>query len=124
MYLPELIHNPILTVFEKNEFPIPEIIFDPTLVLSPHVFLQGMLFKAQAFKSPNITSPEKLYSLKVLEGLNEQKLPLKEELDDEFIFCQGVREAAGVRIAREIQATTDWMRYRRRWEDRLRVSSK
>jgi hypothetical protein len=81
-------------------------------VLSPHVFLQGMLFKAEAFKSPNITSPERLYSLKVLNGLNEQKLPLKEELDEEFIFCQAVREAAGVRIARELQATTDWMRYR------------
>jgi hypothetical protein len=71
-----------------------------------------MLFKAEAFESPNITSPEKLYSLKVLKGLNEQKLPLKEELDDEFIFCQAVREAAGVRIARELQETTNWMRYR------------
>ena len=46
-----------------------------------------MLFKARAFESPNITSLEKLYSLKVLNGLNEQKLPLKEELNDEFIFC-------------------------------------
>jgi hypothetical protein len=71
-----------------------------------------MLFKAKAFESPNITSPEKLYSLKVLNGLNEQKLPIKEELNDEFIFCQAVREADGVRIARELQATTDWMRYR------------
>jgi hypothetical protein len=46
-----------------------------------------------------------------LNGLNEQKLPLKEEFDDEFIFCQAVREADGVRIARELQATIDWMRY-------------
>jgi hypothetical protein len=71
-----------------------------------------MLFKVEAFESPNITSPEKLYSLKVLKGLNEQKLPLKEELNDEFIFCQAVREANSVRIARELQATTAWMRYR------------
>jgi hypothetical protein len=46
-----------------------------------------MLFKAEVFESLNIMSPEKLYSLKVLKGLNEQKLPLKEELNDEFIFC-------------------------------------
>lgn len=71
-----------------------------------------MLFKVQAFKDPSIDSPEKLYSLKVLSGLGEQKLPLKEELDEEFIFCQAVREADCVRIARDSQATTDWMRYR------------
>jgi Protein of unknown function (DUF3435) len=66
-----------------------------------------MLFKSQAFKDPSINSPEKLYSLNVLSGLNEQKLPLKEQLDEEFVFCQAVREADGVRIARELQATTD-----------------
>jgi hypothetical protein len=81
-------------------------------VLSPHVFLLGMLFKVQAFKSSSITSPEKLYSLEVLDGLNEQALPLKEELDDNFIFCQAVREAYGVRIAHEVQLTSDSVRYR------------
>ena len=93
-------------------FPIPEIIFDPTLVLSPHVFLLGMLFKARAFEDPNIDSPDKLYSLNVLKGLGEQELPLRDGLDDEFVFCQAIREADGIRIAREMQATTDWIRYR------------
>jgi hypothetical protein len=40
-------------------------------VLSPHTFLLGVLFKVQAFKSPSIVSPEKLYSLNVLNGMNE-----------------------------------------------------
>jgi hypothetical protein len=71
-------------------FPIPEIIFDPILVLSPHVFLLGMLFEARAFLDPSIDSPDKLYSLNVLKGLGEQELPLREELDDEFVFCQAV----------------------------------
>jgi hypothetical protein len=93
-------------------FPIPEIIFDPTLVLSPHTFLLGMLFKAKAFLDPSIDSPEKLYSLNVLKGLGEQELPLRGELDDEFLFCQVVREANGIRIARNKQATADWFRYR------------
>ncbi|KAH6700000.1 hypothetical protein BKA61DRAFT_741052 [Leptodontidium sp. MPI-SDFR-AT-0119] len=76
---------------DMNEFKIPEIIYDPTLVLSPHVFLLGMLFKARAFKSPSIDCPERLYSLKVLKGLNEHPLPLRDEMNDEFIFCQAVR---------------------------------
>jgi hypothetical protein len=56
-------------------------------VLSLHVFLLRILFKVQAFKSPSIDSPKKLYSLSVLNGLNKQPLPLREELDDCFIFC-------------------------------------
>jgi hypothetical protein len=88
-------------------FPLPGIIYDPTLVLSPHVFLLGMLFKAQAFKDPVINSPEKLYSLNVLDRLGEQRLPLKEELNEEFVFCRAVREANCTRIARDQQATTN-----------------
>jgi hypothetical protein len=71
-----------------------------------------MLFKARAFKSPSIDSPERLYSLNVLDGLSEQKLPLREELDDDFIFCQAVREAHSVRIAHEVQLTSASVRYR------------
>jgi hypothetical protein len=71
-----------------------------------------MLFRAGAFKSPSIDSPERLYSLKVLKGLNEQSLPLRDEMQEEFIFCQAVREAQGVRIARGLQLSTGWIRYR------------
>jgi hypothetical protein len=92
-------------------FLILEIIYDPTLVLSPYVFLLRMLFKAQAFKSPSIDSPERLYSLDVLDDLNEQALPLKEELDNDFIFCQVVREAHSVRIAHKVQLTLALVRY-------------
>jgi len=71
-----------------------------------------MLFKAQAFKSPSIDSPEKLYSLNVLDGLNEQALPLHETMADDFIFCQAVRDAHGVRVARQLQLTSASVRYR------------
>lgn len=71
-----------------------------------------MLFKVQAFKSPSIYSPEKLYSLNVLQGLNEQELPLKDELLDNFVFCQAVREAEGVRIAHNLQLSSASVRYR------------
>ncbi|KAH6704302.1 hypothetical protein BKA61DRAFT_636094 [Leptodontidium sp. MPI-SDFR-AT-0119] len=97
---------------DMNVFMIPEIIYDPALVLSTHVFLLGMLFKARAFKSPSIDCPQRLYSLNVLKGLNEQPLPLRDEMDNEFIFCEAVREAQGVRIARELQLSSNSVRYR------------
>ncbi|KAJ9480689.1 hypothetical protein VN97_g12850 [Penicillium thymicola] len=102
---------------ESNTFPIPEIIFDPTLVLSPHVFLLGMLFRIGAFKSlskdgPVMDCPEKLYRLRILDGLGEQELKLKDEILDQNVFCQAVREADGLRIAIEKGLTGSWLRYR------------
>ncbi|KKZ67419.1 hypothetical protein EMCG_06914 [[Emmonsia] crescens] len=76
----------------SDTFTLSEIIYDPSLILSPHVFLLGMLFHFQAFKSPSLTSPERLYDLGVLEGLNQQKLPLRDDLRDKFLFCEAVRE--------------------------------
>ena len=95
----------------RNEFKILKIIYNPTLVLSPHVFLLGMLFKARAFKSPSIDCPERLYSLKVLKGLNEQLLPLQDNMNNEFIFYKAIREAQGVRIARKLQVSSGSIRY-------------
>jgi Protein of unknown function (DUF3435) len=71
----------------SNTFPLPEIIFAPTLVLSPHVFLLGMLFRARAFKNiavdgPVVDCPENSYSLGVVDGLGEQQLKLKEDILD------------------------------------------
>ncbi|KAL3428722.1 hypothetical protein BDV09DRAFT_203994 [Aspergillus tetrazonus] len=76
-----------------NEFKIPEIIFDPSLVLSPHVCLLSILFHIQGFKRLSKTRPvldslEKLYSLRVLDGLGQQELLLKDKLSDKFILCQ------------------------------------
>jgi hypothetical protein len=57
-----------------------------------------MLFKIQGFKSPLVGYPKNLYKLNVLEGLGEQKLPLKDDLLDKFDFYQAVCEAGGVQI--------------------------
>ncbi|KAL3428649.1 hypothetical protein BDV09DRAFT_204143 [Aspergillus tetrazonus] len=93
-----------------NEFKIPEIIFDPSLVLSPHVCLLSMLFHIQGFKrlsktGPVLDSPEKLYSLRVLDGLGQQELLLKDELSDKFVFCQVEREPTGYQIVLEKKLT-------------------
>lgn len=94
----------------RDAFPIPEIIFDPTLVLSPHTFLLGMLFHIRAFKSPSIDCPESLYSLKA--PLGEQKLPLRNDLLDQYVFCQAIRECDGIRIALEERLSDGALRYR------------
>ncbi|KAB8212991.1 hypothetical protein BDV33DRAFT_210635, partial [Aspergillus novoparasiticus] len=104
---------------EPNTFPIPEIIFDPSLVLSPHVFLLGMLFRIKAFKSfstngPVLDCPENLYAVGVLGGLGQQELKLKDEILNQFVFCQAVCEADGFRIALEEQLTDGFLRYRMR----------
>ncbi|ODH52419.1 hypothetical protein GX48_01482 [Paracoccidioides brasiliensis] len=94
---------------DVNTFRLPEIIYDPTLVLSPHVFL-GMLFHIEVFKSPSLKTPEQLYSLRILDRLNQQELPLRDDLANKFIFCMVVREGDGVRIAHERQLTTSLLR--------------
>jgi hypothetical protein len=53
----------------SNTFPIPEIVYDPSLVFSPHVTLLGMKFDDQAFAAPSLTSPEKLSMLNIGAGL-------------------------------------------------------
>ncbi|OXV11190.1 hypothetical protein Egran_01048, partial [Elaphomyces granulatus] len=80
--------GPGLIALNRNTFPIPEIIFDPTLVLSPHIFLLGMLFRIGAFKNVSMDCPENLYRLGILDGLHQQELKLKDEILDKFVFCQ------------------------------------
>lgn len=106
-----------LIILNRNTFPIPEIIYDPTLALSPHVFLLGMLFRIGAFKNisqdgPTVNCPENLYNLGILNGLNQQELKLKDEILDQFVFCQAIREADGVRIALDQQLSAATLRYR------------
>jgi Protein of unknown function (DUF3435) len=71
-----------------------------------------MLFKVQAFKSPSLVSPKKLYLLNVLDGMIEQQLPLKDKLSDDFVFCQTVETACGVALAKCLQLSSNSVRYR------------
>ncbi|KAJ5804829.1 hypothetical protein N7474_010694 [Penicillium riverlandense] len=71
-----------------NTFAFPKIIDDPSLIFSPHVFIFGILFWLQAFKSPALSSIEKLRSLFVQGGRQQMPLPLKPEVEDRYIFCK------------------------------------
>ena len=41
----------------SNTFPIPEIIYDPSLILSPYVFPLGLIFANYAFATSSLTLP-------------------------------------------------------------------
>lgn len=76
-----------------------------------------MLFRIKAFKNFStdglvVDCPENLYKLGVLDGLGQQELKLKDEILDQFVFCQAVREADGIQIALEEQLTEGALRYR------------
>jgi hypothetical protein len=53
-----------------------------------------------------------LLKLNVLDGLNEQQLPLKDELSDDFIFCQTIEAACGVALAQQLQLSSNSVSYR------------
>ncbi|ODH12934.1 hypothetical protein ACO22_07765 [Paracoccidioides brasiliensis] len=89
-----------------NTFWLSEIIYDLTLVLSSHVFLLGMLFHIQVFKSSSIKTAEQLYSLSILNRLNQQELPLQNDLLDKFIFCMMVCKKDDIQITHERQLIT------------------
>jgi len=83
----------------SNTFPIPEIIFDPSLILSPHVFLLGLLFADQAFRAPNLTSAEQLTKLYIEPGRNELPLPLHPDLDNIPVFRRSIKAFHGYEVS-------------------------
>lgn len=76
-----------------------------------------MLFRIGAFKSlfkdgSVMDCPEKLYRLRILDGLGQLELKLKDEILDQHVFCHALREADGIRIALEKKLSQGWVRYR------------
>jgi hypothetical protein len=83
----------------SNTFPIPEIIFDPSLVLSPHVTLLGLLLADKAFAAPNLTSAEQLSLLDIEPGCNQLQLLLNPEKDNIPVFRKSVQTLYGSEIS-------------------------
>ncbi|KAI9766699.1 MAG: hypothetical protein M1840_006343 [Geoglossum simile] len=71
---------------EKNKFLLQEIIFDPSLILSPHVFLLGLIFADRAFAAPNLTSAGQLSRLDIRPGYQQLELLLKPSMLDVPVF--------------------------------------
>ncbi|KAJ9656079.1 hypothetical protein H2201_008651 [Coniosporium apollinis] len=91
-----------LGIKDANTFPIPEIIYDPSLVLSPHVFLLGLIFADRAFAASKLTSPDQLSRLDIPPGLNELRLPLRSSMDNIPVFRRSVKALSGWKISRDL----------------------
>lgn len=77
---------------------MPEIIFDPSLLLSPRTYLLALLFRDEAFAPPSLKTPADLSRLYVEEGLNEQRAPLREDIREFYIFRQPRKTLYGVEV--------------------------
>lgn len=79
----------------SNTLTLPETIFDSSLLLSPHTYLLGLIFYHKAFQAPSLTSPEHLSKLDIHPGELELPLPLKQNMDDVFVFRDTIKTALG-----------------------------
>lgn len=73
--------------------------FDPSLVLSPHVFLLGILFRHRAFRASNLTSPHHISNFNIHPGELELRLPLREDLNETFVFRRAFEGLDGYEIS-------------------------
>lgn len=62
---------------------MPEIIYDPSLFLRPHVFLLAILFCHRAFEAEALNdNPHVLSTLNIHSKANELRLDFKDEVKD------------------------------------------
>jgi hypothetical protein len=75
----------------NNILTLPETIFDSSLLLSPHTLLLGLLFHHVAFDAPTLTSLEHLSKLDIHPDDHELPLPLKQSMNDIFVFRRATK---------------------------------
>ncbi|KAJ5737405.1 uncharacterized protein N7483_002530 [Penicillium malachiteum] len=90
-----------LGVTQGNTFVIPEIIHDPSLILSPHEFLLGILFDDDAFRAPGMKSQDDLRRLWLEDGRQQLPLPLKSEKSNHYVFCKVEASRGTIRVIRD-----------------------
>lgn len=90
-----------LTNCLKNKFGIPDILFEPCLLLCPHINLLTLMFANKVFAPSALTTPKQLFNLCILPRKNQIKLPLKEEKKNVPLFCVSENTAYGVWISRD-----------------------
>jgi Protein of unknown function (DUF3435) len=75
----------------KNTFPLLEIIFNLSLILSLHVALLGLIFADNIFLAPGLTSAERISELDIEPGCKQLPLYLKLKLADIPLFRKSIR---------------------------------
>lgn len=85
-----LVQTPIHTYF-RIKFVLLEIIFDPSLILSPHIFLLGLIFADRAFAAPNPKSAAQLSELDIRPSYQQLELLFKPSMLDVPVFRKSVK---------------------------------
>jgi hypothetical protein len=75
----------------RNIFILPEIIFNPSLILSPHVALLGLIFTNNAFLAPSLISAARISELDIPPGYEQLPLYLKPEIANIPVFRKSIR---------------------------------
>lgn len=70
--------------------------YDPSFVLSTHVFILAILFRHEAFFSPGLNkNPDLLGTFRIFPGEDEFCLPLRPDIQGMFIFRKAVKTITG-----------------------------
>ncbi|KAG6354084.1 hypothetical protein INS49_005055 [Diaporthe citri] len=89
-------------MWERKTFIVPEILYDPSLLLSPHVFLLAILFRRHAFMLESLNdNPHMLSELHVHPSGNELPLSLKDEIKGRYIFRRCVKTSIGFSMSNQ-----------------------
>lgn len=80
----------------EKTFTFPEIMFDPSLLLSPHIFLLALLFRHRAFDSDLLNDkPHMISTMEISDSTDELELFLKDNMRDKFIFRRCIKASMG-----------------------------
>lgn len=86
----------MLTRLPSKTFLVPEIIYDPSLFLSPHSYLIAILIHRRAFFVDGLNDrPEMLNEFDIAEGDEQLALEIKADLKDNHFFCKTENNLVG-----------------------------
>ncbi|KAL2272538.1 hypothetical protein FJTKL_06333 [Diaporthe vaccinii] len=81
-------------------FLVPEIIYDPSLLLSPHVFLLAILIHNRAFKTDRLNEePHRISTLRIHPDANELRLVLRDDIKDMPLFRRSIKTITGYEMS-------------------------
>jgi hypothetical protein len=75
----------------RNMFILPEIIFDLSLILSPHVDLLGLIFANNIFLAPSLILAERISELDIPPSYKQLPLYLKPEMANILILYKSIK---------------------------------
>ena len=86
----------------SNTFPIPENIYNPSLVRSPHIFLLGLILADGVFAAPDLMSAEQFSGLDIQPGTIQLPLLLIPSMNNISKFRKSTNTTYGTAISPDL----------------------